>query len=222
MVMVGTDRAEVERSLVSGGLSCPSCQGVLAPWGYARSRSSRGPDGTVRHQPRRARCTSVARGTHVLLARVWLRRRADAVSVIGAALEAKAAGAGHRSQSRQGWAGRCRRCGAGCAASLPGPSRSAPSSPGCCWRWTRSPAADPAGSVFADAVEAIGRAAAAAVLRLSPAPPWEVAAPGPPAGGCSPRRPRAGGEQHELTLPPGLPGRAPSDRTELGRREEQG
>ena len=96
MVMVGSDRAEVERSLVSGELSCPSCQGVLAPWGHARARSSRGPGGTVRHRPRRARCTG-CRGTHVLLAQVWLWRRADAVSVLGAALEAKAAGAGHRS-----------------------------------------------------------------------------------------------------------------------------
>jgi len=33
----------------------------------------------------------------VLLAQVWLSRRADAVCVIGAALEAKAGGAGHRS-----------------------------------------------------------------------------------------------------------------------------
>ena len=39
MVMVGTDRAEVERLLLSGELVCPSCAGVLAPWGHARSRS---------------------------------------------------------------------------------------------------------------------------------------------------------------------------------------
>ena len=39
MVMVGTDRAEVERLLLSGELVGPSCAGVLAPWGHARSRS---------------------------------------------------------------------------------------------------------------------------------------------------------------------------------------
>lgn len=33
----------------------------------------------------------------------------------------------------------------------------------------------PRGTVFADAVEALGRAASAAVLRLSPDPPWEFA-----------------------------------------------
>lgn len=175
MVMVGTDRAEVERSLVSGELACPSCQGVLAPWGHARSRSSRGPDGTVKHRPRRARCTE-CRGTHVLLARVWLWRRADAVSVIGAALEAKAAGAGHRSIATglgrpattvRGWLRRF--------AARAEHTRA---------EFTRllhafdpvAPALAPRGSVAGDALEAIGRAAAAAVVRLSPVAPWEFAA----------------------------------------------
>lgn len=174
MVMVGTDRAEVERALVSGELSCPSCQGVLAPWGHARSRSSRGPDGTIRHRPRRARC-GACRGTHVLLAQRWLWRRADAVSVIGAALEAKAAGAGHRSIAAvldlpattvRGWlrrfAARAEQVRA---------------------HFTRlllvlDPLAGPVtpqASVVADALEAIGRAAAAVVLRLSPTPAWELA-----------------------------------------------
>ena len=175
MVMVGTDRAEVERSLVSGRLSCPSCQGVLAPWGHARSRSSRGPDGTIRHRPRRARCTG-CRGTHVLLARVWLWRRADAVSVIGAALEAKAVGAGHRSIASglgrpattvRGWlrrfAARAEQVRAEFTRLLLALDPLA------------APLA-PRASALADAVEAIGRAAAAAVLRLSPTPAWEVAA----------------------------------------------
>lgn len=175
MVMVGSDRAEVERALLSGELSCPSCRGVLAPWGHARSRSSPGPDGTIRHRPRRARCSS-CRGTHVLLAQLWLWRRADAVSVIGAALEAKAAGAGHRSIAAvlgrpattvRGWLRRF----AARAEQLRA-------------RFTRlllalDPLAAPVtprASPLADALEAIGRAAAAAVLGLSPTPAWELAA----------------------------------------------
>ena len=174
MVMVGIDRAEVERLLLSGELSCPSCQGVLAPWGHARSRSSRGPDGTIRHRPRRARCGS-CRGTHVLLAQWWLWRRADAVCVIGAALEAKAAGAGHRriaavldlpATTVRGWLRRF--------AARADQVRA---------HFTRlllalDPLAGPViprASIVADAVEAIGRAAAAAVLRLSPIPAWELA-----------------------------------------------
>lgn len=175
MVMVGTDRAEVERALVSGQLACPSCQGVLAPWGYARSRSSRGPDGTVKHRPRRARCTE-CRGTHVLLARVWLWRRADAVSVIGAVLEAKAAGAGHRSiatglgrpvSTVRGWlrrfAARAEQVRAEFTRLLLALDPLA------------APVA-PRASALADALEAVGRAAGAAVLRLSPTPAWELAA----------------------------------------------
>lgn len=175
MVMVGIDRAEVERSLLSGELVCPSCAGVLAPWGHARSRFSRGPAGTVRHRPRRARCSS-CRGTHVLLAQVWLWRRADAVCVIGAALEAKAAGAGHRSIAAvlgrpattvRGWlrrftarAGQVRARFTGLLLVLD--PLAGPLSPRAC--------------VVGDALEALGAAAAAAALRLSPVPPWELAA----------------------------------------------
>jgi hypothetical protein len=46
-------------------------------------------------RPRRARCRGCA-GTHVLLADVALLRRRDAVEVIGAAIEAKVGGEGHR------------------------------------------------------------------------------------------------------------------------------
>ena len=122
----------------------------------------------------------------------WLPRRADAISVIGAALLAKAAGAGHRpiavrlnrpASTVRGW---LRRFAANADA---------------LWVWfTRllhalDPQAAPVmptGSVFADAVEAVGRAAAAAVLRLSPSCPWELAgratagrllAPVPPGSG---------------------------------------
>lgn len=175
MLMVGTDPVEVERLLGSGGLACPGCGGVLGPWGHARSRSCRGAEGLVRHRPRRARCGSCTR-THVLLAQVWLLRRADAACVIGAALEARATGAGHRP----------------IAAAL---GRPVSTVRGWLRRFTtvaqevrafftrllyaldpRAPALAPRVGVVGDAVEAIGRAAGAGVVRLGPVPPWEFAA----------------------------------------------
>src|SRR5450756_1751757 len=94
MLMVDTDSVAVEARLLTGELACPSCGGVLRPWGHARWRSTRREAGTVRHRPRRASCAGCAK-THVLLSTAWLSRRGDGVSVIGAALLAKAAGAGH-------------------------------------------------------------------------------------------------------------------------------
>ena len=67
----------------------------MRPWGHARWRFSRRQEGTVRHRPRRASCTGCSK-THVLLSMRWLSRCGDAVSVIGSALLAKAAGLGHR------------------------------------------------------------------------------------------------------------------------------
>ncbi len=174
LLMVGTDPVEVERLLLGGDLFCPSCSGVLRPWGHARWRSSRQEHSQVRHRPRRAGCSACGR-THVLLSCAGLSRRADAVSVIGSALLAKAAGAGHRP-----------------IATLLGRS------PSTVRGWLRrfgalaedvrvlftvlldalDPSAGPlalTGSGFADAVEALGRAAAAAVVRLSPVSPWEFA-----------------------------------------------
>jgi len=174
MLMVDTDSVVVEARLLTGGLACPSCGGVLRPWGHARWRFSRREAGTVRHRPRRASCAGCAK-THVLLSTAWLSRRGDGVSVIGAALLAKAAGAGHR------------------------PIATALGRPVCTVRgWLRrfgaraedvrvlftrllhslDPQAGPLaprGSVFADALEALGRAGAAGVRRLRPRPPWEFA-----------------------------------------------
>lgn len=175
MLMVGTDRVEVERLLASGELSCPVCPGVLGRWGYARSRSVRGPAGTVRHQPRRARCTSCG-ATHVLLPQCWLLRRADAVVVIGAALEGQAAGKGHRPLAAaagrpvstvRGW---LRRFAATAERARVGFTRLLHALD------PDASALTPRGSVVADAVEVIGRAAAAAVVRLAPVGPWEFAA----------------------------------------------
>lgn len=174
MLMVGTDPLEVDRSLLAGELVCPSCEGVLRPWGHARWRCSRRELDEVRHRPRRASCTECA-STHVLLPALWLARRADSVAVIGAALQAKAAGAGHRriaatlgrpAATVRGW---LRRFGARAEDVRV--------------LFTRllhalDPEAGPLlpqRSGFADAVEVLGRAAAAAVRRLLPGSPWEFA-----------------------------------------------
>jgi hypothetical protein len=174
MLMVDTDAVLVERLLLAGQLTCPSCGGVLAPWGHARWRSSRREEGAVRHRPRRASCTGCAK-THVLLSTAWLSRRADGASVIGSALLAKAAGAGHRSiavalgrpaSTVRGW---LRRFGARAEDVRVLFTRLLHS---------LDPQAGPLvprESVFADALEALGRAGAAGVRRLRPCPPWEFA-----------------------------------------------
>src|SRR5450631_1370576 len=96
VLTVNADRGVVERQLGGGELACPLCGGVLARWGNAAVRWVRmagGPD--VRLCPRRSRCRGCGR-THVLLPAWCLARRADAGEVIGLAVEAKAAGDGHR------------------------------------------------------------------------------------------------------------------------------
>lgn len=95
MVTVEADAAGVERRLVEGRIGCPGCGGRLAGWGHARARVVRGQDRVWRLVPRRARCRGCG-VTHVLLPVFVLVRRADTVEVIGAAIAAKAAGAGVR------------------------------------------------------------------------------------------------------------------------------
>jgi hypothetical protein len=111
----------------------------------------------------------------VLLPATWLARRADAVAVIGSALLAKATGAGHRpiaarlgrpTSTVRGWLRRFEARAEEVRV-----------------LFTRllvalDPEAGPLlprRSVFADAVEALGRAGAAAVRRLGPGSPWEFA-----------------------------------------------
>jgi hypothetical protein len=97
LVTVGVDAAEVEQRLTTGRLACPGCAGVLAPWGHGRFRYLRGLDGQrLELWPRRGRCSGRCGRTHILLPVDCLLRRADAVEVIGAALEAAASGWGHR------------------------------------------------------------------------------------------------------------------------------
>lgn len=172
--MVGTDAAEVERDLGAGRLSCPACAGVLGPWGFARWRIVRGASGGKGRRPRRARCRSCL-VSQVLLARDCLRRRRDAVAVIGAALGAKAAGRGHRKIAEvldvpestvRGWLRRF--------AAWAEPIRAHFT----VWAHALDPelaAIGPAGSAVADALEAIAVAARAAVLRFGVRPPWQTA-----------------------------------------------
>ena len=96
VVTVWADSVLVEARLFGGQVPCPvvGCQQPLRPWGWARRRRVHGLAGSLR--PRRARCGSCL-ATHVLLPVVVLLRRAYAAEVIGAAVRARAAGAGHRS-----------------------------------------------------------------------------------------------------------------------------
>ncbi len=172
--MVGTDLLEVDQLLTDGELRCPGCAGALRPWGHARERGVRDETAVVTVRPRRSWC-SRCRCTHVLLPASTLARRADTVVVIGRALLAKAAGAGHRRVAAlldrpvstvRGW---LRRFGARAeslrvlfTALLHALDASAA-------------AAGVTGSLFTDALEALGLAAAAAARLFGPRPAWQFA-----------------------------------------------
>ena len=172
MVMVCAEEARVEADLRGGALRCPGCDGGLGPWGRARERVIRG---VGRLRPRRAKCRACSR-THVLLPEVCLLRRRDAVAVIGAALAARAAGAGHRpiagrlgvpKDTVRGWLRRFARDAEAIRVHF---SRCA---------FALDPelgAVAPAGGAFADAVAAVGVAARAFVLRFGPRDAWPVVA----------------------------------------------
>lgn len=85
-----------ERILRAGNMGCPRCPGRLRPFGHGRTRTVRGRGtATLRVTPRRARCGGCG-GTQILLPATLTVRRADSTEVIGAALAAKAGGAGFR------------------------------------------------------------------------------------------------------------------------------
>jgi len=171
VLIVETDRAAVECLLVTGELRCPSCRGQLRPWGSARQRPVRAAGTETTLTPRRSRCSSCEK-THVLLPDTLLLRRRDALAVIGAALLAKAAGEGHRRiggrllvhpDTVRGWLRRFTARAEGWRAH--------------CWAWAHAldaslPAIEPQGSLFADALSAIGLAVSAATRRLGPRPAW--------------------------------------------------
>ena len=165
----------VEAGLLGGRLRCPSCaDGVLGPWGFARERELRGPDGQQRLRFRRTRCRT-CRTTHVLVPTSTLLRRVDLVEIIGAALLARATGMGHRriaaalgrpATTVRGWLRRF----SWRAAEL----RTLAAQLAHRYDAEQGPIAA-RGSPTADAVEALGVAAAAAVRRLGPVrSPWQV------------------------------------------------
>lgn len=175
MLIVGTDVAAVEIELASGRLACPRCESRLRPWAHARERDVRGDNAVVeRRRPRRTICSS-CQVTHVLLAEDTLSRRRDAVSVIGTALVAKSRGHGRRSiaaglalheSTVAGWLRRF--------------SQMARLIREHFTRWAAllDPGHGPIssrGSVFRDAVEAIGVVGVVAVRRFGPRPPWALA-----------------------------------------------
>jgi len=174
VMIVGSDSQRVEHDLASGTIGCPSCGGSLGSWGFARWRVVRAEGGPLALRPRRTRCR-LCRSTHVLLPDALLVRRVDTVAVIGAALTAAAAGAGHRRAAERvgrpastvrGWLRRFRTAAARVAAHF------------AAWAHRLDPmlvAIEPAGSPVADAVEAVGVAARAASLGLGPRPGWSWA-----------------------------------------------
>jgi transposase-like protein len=94
IVVACPERAE--RILLAGNMHCPRCPGRLRPFGHGRTRTVRGRGtATLRVTPRRARCGDCG-GTQILLPTTLTVRRADSTEVIGAALAAKAGGAGFR------------------------------------------------------------------------------------------------------------------------------
>jgi len=172
--MVGTDPVEVDQLLVGGLLRCPGCEAELRPWGWARSRGVRGLAGVVMVRPRRSLCAGCA-CTHVLLPELLLARRADTAAVIGEALTAKAAGRGHRSiatmldrpvSTVRAWLRRFAALAESIRVLFTG------------LLFALDPEADgarPAGSLFGDAVEVVGLAAAASVRMFGPRPAWQFA-----------------------------------------------
>jgi hypothetical protein len=169
------DPSVVEADLAAGRLCCPGCGGRLAAWGYAREREVRMLDGVRSLRPRRACCRS-CEATHVLLPGWSVPRRRDGAEVIGAALLAKAGGAGHRTI-----AARIGRAPGTVRGWLRAFARRAEVVSCSARRWAYAIDASftpprPAGSPLADAVEALGAVVRACRLQLGMrAGPWELA-----------------------------------------------
>lgn len=177
MMMVEADAVRVEATLLAGGYACSTCgAGWLRPWGFARRRILRDRGSGLGLRPRRGRCSSCL-VTHVLLPTIALLRRRDVAEVIGRALVGRfvegqsrsvvAREAGVVADTARGWLRRFSaraedvRVGFGSFAHHLDASL---------------PPLAPRGSPEADALEAIGAAAAAARRRLGPSPVWAFVA----------------------------------------------
>jgi len=181
VLIVGIDAAAVEMDLIGGHLGCPACGSVLRPWGHGVEREVRLLGGSERRRLRRSICRACG-ATHVLVPEDMLVRRRDSVEVGGAALTAKAAGAGHRriagdlgrpASTVRGW---LRRFAVMAVALREHFTR---------WAHALDPGHDrrsPGGSDLFDAVEAVGVLGVVAVRRFGPRPPWLLASV--VTGGC--------------------------------------
>jgi transposase-like protein len=170
MKIVETNPIAVETALVAGLLNCPACDGRLAPWGFARSRLIRILVGFEDRIFRRSRCSSCKK-THVLVPSDTLVRRRDGIEVIGSALTSSARGVGLQeiadgldrpAETVRDWLRRARARAEEIRAHFT--------------LW--SVALDGSmlllgqGSAFSDAVDAMGCAGRAAVLRKIAVHPW--------------------------------------------------
>jgi hypothetical protein len=176
-VIVVLDQAQAHRDLAAAVLRCPSCAGALRQWGFARARSLRlSCGGHTWLRPRRVRCSACA-VTHVLLPAQAPARHAYAIDVVGQALLASARGQGHRAigaelavpaDTVRGWIRRA--TGRAEWLRVQGTIRGHECDP-------MLPATAPTGSALADALSALGLAAAAVLRLLGPiAPPWHIIA----------------------------------------------
>ena len=170
-LIVSSDPDVGEVELLDGKLSCPSCNGVLRPWGHARSRTIRMCDGVKAVHPRRSRCRDCSK-TSVLLPDYLLVRRVDEAAVIGSALIQKAGGIGHRKialnicrpeTTVRGWIRRF-------SEKLEILAEHFVS-----WALALDATLSeivPIGSLFGDTISAIGIAARSMSIRFGPKPPW--------------------------------------------------
>ena len=176
-VIVVLEQAQAGRDLAAGALRCPRCAAPLRPWGFARVRSLRlSCGGRSSLRPRRARCRSCA-VTHVLLPAQAPARLAYAIDVVGQALLGSAQGQGHRAigaelavpaDTVRGWVRKAN--GHAEWLRVQGTVRAHEFDP-------MLPATVPAGSALADALSALGLAAATVLRQLGPiAPPWHIIA----------------------------------------------
>ncbi len=155
---------------------CPACGGELGPWGFAGWRVVRNRGKERRVRPRRSRCR-LCRVTHVLLPVVALLRRRDLAAVIGEALRRRhlegesrrqvATDAGVHPDTVRGWLRRFAQRAEDIRVSFSALAHRLDPD---------LPPIEPRGSPPADALEAIGVAAAAATRRLGPAALWDFVA----------------------------------------------
>lgn len=180
LLIVAADPDVVEGQLTAGLLACPGCGSAVAPRGHARLRPVRVAGGCPPVlewlRPRRAWCRGCGRW-HVLLPCSCLCRRLDAVEVIGRALVAAAGGVDFRviaeelgvpASTVRGWLRRARALA----------ERIREHFVHWAFELDRDLAAGSGavvGGGLVAAVEAVGRCARAAVLRLGARPVWELA-----------------------------------------------